>query len=70
MIYFRAILYRCLKHRQIIWEQQLFFPEGREYHHILTTNDDAETEIPIVIPKERKNDFVIDRIARVIKRSD
>ena len=45
------------------------FPEGREYHHILTTNDDAETEIPIVIPKERKNDFVIEELPESLKEA-
>ena len=45
------------------------FPEGREYHHILTTNDDAETEIAIVIPKERKNDFVIEELPESLKEA-
>ncbi|GAX46705.1 Z1 domain-containing protein [Pseudolactococcus reticulitermitis] len=45
------------------------FPEKGEYHHILNTNDDAETEIPIVIPKERRGDFIIEELPESLKEA-
>lgn len=38
------------------------FPENGKYHDILTTNDDAEDFIPLVIPRSEKDIFTIEAL--------
>ncbi|WP_255377077.1 Z1 domain-containing protein [Aerococcus sp. 1KP-2016] len=38
------------------------FPEDANYHNVLVTNDDAEEFIPIKIPKEERNSFIVEEL--------
>ncbi len=45
------------------------FPENSKYHCILKSNDDAEREIPMVIPKEKRKNFVVDDLPKSLKEA-
>ncbi|MBR2129727.1 Z1 domain-containing protein [Aerococcus sp.] len=38
------------------------FPEDANYHNVLVSNDDAEEFIPIKIPKEERNSFIVEEL--------
>lgn len=47
----------------------LIFPEEGKYHSILKNNDDAEKNIPIVIPKEQNGTFIVEELPESLKEA-